>query len=358
MKRFKFTNTNNKLLFVSKKILFTIALATIGLSASAQITVTDSDILNIGDVIYEATDTSSIGINPGNSGANQTWNFSNFQTNILDTIIVLDPINTPNGALHPNADVSILMDSNYLYLSKSNNELSLVGVDNVPLYLPFCPLPLTYGLQYSNTYVSVDSLVAIAPSLCQLYLGVPCDSIYIMQGANVTWNVDAYGDVILPSGTYSSLRLKKLELGIDSMYVHVNGVWYVDTVNSGIVDTSLEYTWWTNEASMNFRIVEMDYTNNMANEVVFLTQGQTALVQDLSADNFNVYPIPTAYNLIVEAKNIELTSLELLDVNGRLIVKKEFMQSTNLDLSKISKGIYFLNLSTSNGKLTKKIVVE
>ena len=59
-----------------KTKLFAIAFTFISMNMLAQITVTDADVLNIGHVIYEATDTLSVGLNPGNSGANQTWDFS------------------------------------------------------------------------------------------------------------------------------------------------------------------------------------------------------------------------------------------------------------------------------------------
>ena len=341
-----------------KTNFFTIALTLITTGVFAQITVTDADVLNIGDIFFEATDTLSVGLTPGGSGMNQTWDFTNLQMNLIDTIEVLDPNTTPNGAMHPTADVSILIDSNYWHLSKSNNALSLVGVDNVPVYSQFSPLPLYYGLQSSSSYTSLDSLVAIPASLCQLYLGVPCDSVYIKQVSTINWNVDAYGDVMLPLGTFSSLRSKKIEVGMDSLYVHISGVWYVDTVNSGIVDTTIEYTWWTNEVSMHYRIVEMDYTNNTTDEVVFLTQPQVSSVSNISASDFNIYPIPATCNLTIEAQSNELTNLELVDITGKMVMTKQFNVSTNLDVSQIAKGIYYLNLNNNEGKSTKKIIVE
>jgi len=342
---------------ISKTKLSVIVMAFVSVNMFAQITVTDTDVLNIGDVFYEATDTVSIGINPGNSGANQTWDFSALQNNIQDAIIVLNPNNTPHGIAHPDADVSIFMDSSYFYISKDNNELSLIGVDSLSVYVPFIPLPLTYGLQYSKSYVTFDSLVAIPPSLCQLYLGVPCDSIYLMQKADVIWDVDAFGDVVLPSGTYASLRLKKFELTSDSAYYHLNGVWLADSSNSSLGDASLEYTWWTNNPSMHFRIVEMDYTNNFSDEVVFIAQNQTTSVNDLSS-SILVYPNPTFSEIMVKAQNNELTYLDLVDVTGKVILKKEFTQSTSLDVSHIAKGMYYLNLKSIEGKLTKQIIIE
>ena len=342
---------------ISKTKLSVIILVFFSINISAQITVTDTDVLNIGDIFYEATDTVSVVINPGNSGANQTWDFSTLQSNIIDEIIVLNPNNTPHGVAHPDADVSVFMDSSFIYISKDNNELSLIGVDSVAVYIPFIPLPLTYGLQYSKSYIVFDSLIAIPPSLCQLYLGVPCDSIYLMQKADVIWDVDAFGDVVLPSGTYASLRLKRLELASDSAYYHLNGVWYADISNSSVADTSLEYTWWTNNSSMHFRIVEMDYTNNYIDEVVFIAQNQTNSVMDFSS-NILVYPNPSFSEIMVEYQNNELTYLDLVDATGKVILKKEFTQSTSLDVSRIPKGIYFLNLKTVEGKLTKQIIIE
>jgi len=78
----------------------------------------------------------------------------------------------------------------------------------------------------------------------------------------------------------------------------------------------------------------------------------------LSTNNFNIYPIPATNNLTIETQNNELTSFDFVDVSGKVILKKEFTQSTNLDVSDFSKGIYFLNLKTVSGELTKQIIIE
>ena len=83
-----------------------------------------------------------------------------------------------------------------------------------------------------------------------------------------------------------------------------------------------------------------------------------SFVRDLSSNNFNIYPIPSINSLTIEAKNNELTSLDLIGLNGKVILKKEFIQSTTLDVSHIAKGVYYLNLKTVDGKLTKKIIIE
>ena len=57
--------------------LFIIALTLLGSNTFAQITVTDTDLIGVGDIIYQANDTlPGSTITPGNAGANQTWDFS------------------------------------------------------------------------------------------------------------------------------------------------------------------------------------------------------------------------------------------------------------------------------------------
>lgn len=68
--------------------------------------------------------------------------------------------------------------------------------------------------------------------------------------------------------------------------------------------------------------------------------------------------MPVSDKLMINSKNNELTYLELVAVNGKVILKKEFIQTTSLDISHIVKGIYFLNLKTVEGELTKKIIIE
>jgi len=80
-----------------KTKLFTIALALASMNISAQVTVTDTDLMTVGDIIYEAYDTvPAPSISLGNAGPNQTWDFSalqvqelHFQVSIQQQIYVL-----------------------------------------------------------------------------------------------------------------------------------------------------------------------------------------------------------------------------------------------------------------------------
>jgi hypothetical protein len=124
-------------------------------------------------------------------------------------------------------------------------------------------------------------------------------------------------------------------------------------------EQEITYRWITNDATVTYLVAAtvVDSFDNVE-EASFQITPLLNNITELPSSLFNVYPIPANNNLTIEAQNNELTNLELLNVNGKLILKKEFTQSTSLDVSYIAKGMYYLNLKTDEGKLTKQIIIE
>jgi len=356
-----------------KTKLFTIALALASMNISAQITVTDADLMSVGDIIYQGYDTAPApSISLGNAGPNQTWDFSALQAQGYDTTEFIDPAGTPFGADHPSANLCIYDDGEYIYISKSAQSLSLVGFDDYPYPIMLAPLPLTYGLNtLLGPVIIMDSIIfntglvdhSLAPviSLNPLYDHV--DSIRILVESTTEFNVDAHGDVIIPMGTFDALRVKTDDVTTQDIFVYCsstvtgNGSWHL-MPDSDIQITS-SYAWWTNDPLVKFVLVQIGVDSLGGIDAVdFMHSPLPSSVNDLSSNNFNIYPIPATNNLTIESQKTDLTALELVDLTGKVILKKEFIQSTSLDVSSIAKGIYFLNLKTDEGKLTKQIIIE
>lgn len=75
--------------------------------------------------------------------------------------------------------------------------------------------------------------------------------------------------------------------------------------------------------------------------------------------SFFVFPNPAFTNIYIK-QNIEKDiELQIFDVVGKLITPniRARMKETQIDVSGISEGTYFLRLSTDQGTVTKKIVV-
>jgi hypothetical protein len=358
-----------------KTKLFTIALAFISVNALAQITVTDSDIISVGDIVYQAVDSMpSNSITIGNSGSNQTWDFSSLQVMEVDVIEAISPVGTPYESIHPNANICAEIDDELMYLNKSSTGLEMVGYGDIPLNMLMIPLPLVYGSSQQsgpNTNMQVFPNFGIPDSLAPLISLNPAydqlDSIKINAVITSEFNVDAWGNVTIPLGTFDALRLKVEETTITDYYAYcssslgLGGGWYSVPAQLAPSETEIanRYQWWSNDPSAKFMLaeLEMDSLNNSVEFVTFLTETQTTVVNDLLSNSVSVFPNPTSDKIIVNT-DLNNCNYELVDVKGSVITSDNFNYSTEIDLSKNAKGIYFLRLKSQNEIITKKIVIE
>ena len=359
-----------------KTQLFTIALAFISVNALAQITVTDSDIVSVGDIVYQAVDSlPSNSITIGNSGPNQTWDFSSLQDMEVDIIEVISPVGTPYENIHPDANMCIEIDNELMYLDKSSTGLEMVGYGNVPLNMLMIPLPLVYGFsQQSGPNTIMDSVLdnaaglldnSLAPIISANPLFNQVDSLKIKVVTTSDFNVDAWGSVTIPMGTYDALRLKAEETNTTEFFAYcsasgIGGSWFSAQSFVPIeTETVNRYQWWSNNPTVKFMLaeLEMDSLNNNVEFVTFLTETQNTAVNYLLSNSISVFPNPTSDKIIVNT-DLNNCNYELVDVKGSVITSDDFNYSTEIDLSKNVKGIYFLKLKSQNEIITKKIIIE
>lgn len=76
-------------------------------------------------------------------------------------------------------------------------------------------------------------------------------------------------------------------------------------------------------------------------------------------DRFTIYPNPTTdiLNLKLTDETSEIKSIKLYDLNGKQIDVR-IMDSSQMDLRFLSKGIYLIEVTTSTWKETKKIIIK
>lgn len=82
-------------------------------------------------------------------------------------------------------------------------------------------------------------------------------------------------------------------------------------------------------------------------------------INKVSKENIlTIYPNPTQNNFIIETNNAEKQTLQLHDVNGKLILTQTLLaEKTNVDVSNLSQGVYNVSLSTNEGVVNKRLVI-
>ncbi len=73
---------------------------------------------------------------------------------------------------------------------------------------------------------------------------------------------------------------------------------------------------------------------------------------------FSVYPNPSNDVVNINANGSTMTSAEIVDINGRIVktVILNGVSEATINVADLASGVYMLNVSTENGKLTRKVV--
>ena len=206
---------------------------------------------------------------------------------------------------------------------------------------------------------SLASYIAMNPMYDQI------DSLNIKAVITSNFNVDAWGTITIPSGSFDALRLHVEEINSTEAFVYcsnsagLGGNWYPmpPQVFPTETESGNRYEWWSNLSLAKFRVLELqlDSLNNVS-EAIFL-QGTSTSVDDINDMKFNIYPNPTSDKLIITS-DLKECEYVLFDVEGRLVLKDQFFASTALSLDGVAKGVYYLTLKTKALEVTKKIIIE
>lgn len=104
-------------------------------------------------------------------------------------------------------------------------------------------------------------------------------------------------------------------------------------------------------------------TTNWLDNVVITAVANSTFLNNNNFENSNNFlrmsPNPAnEFIKISNSENVKIKNIEIIDLNGRIIVTENCNNLTNVEinLQLISKGIYLLKINTENGFFTKKMV--
>ncbi len=326
-----------------------------GIVLKAQITINSNDLVFVGDTIIQGYDNNISSYVVGGTGE-QTWDFSGMTADSEDTLVFVSLSETPFETAFPDAEmaVKILPDTLYMYIDKEPSYLHILGM-SANLYndvhdYPFqniMPFPVTYGDEFYSDYMSV----------AKFFNGT--DSIMYRQFETDTINVDAYGELTLPSGTFKTLRFYHNVYRADSVFMKVGTDWVLQNRQEYPDDY---YEWWTNDPNVKMKIAELrtDEAGNVT-DGNFMKNAfiHSTFVKQINNDFLNLIVSNTGNGTIL-IKNIpkEFNFVRVYDLSGKEISGKSLFPGKEMYLRNLSPGIYVVTFFSPQGKIGKKIIVN
>ncbi|MBI2967950.1 MAG: hypothetical protein HYY40_09070 [Bacteroidetes bacterium] len=242
-------------------------------SIKAQITITQSDMPALNTKIISAIDTTYTGT-IGTAGTNQNWIFNGLQNQKTDTMVFLDPTGTPCAGSFPAATHAAIIEQGYGYFKLTSSSMEILGIcgdlmntgDTITAVISppqiFLTFPSAYNTIFNgNTEMKMEFLNpgTMIPTLV-------VDSIRFNEAINYSSNIDGWGQVFIPTGTYNAIRQVYTENKTDSFFVRCKisapppspctSVGWQFVWDTSFTDIS--FKWWSD--SIDFTALELKAT--------------------------------------------------------------------------------------------------
>lgn len=338
-----------------KRKLLSLSLLT-GLSATAfaQPTLTSANNPLVGDHVVFTTGNL---VNPGSAGADQTWDFSAAVADPSEPPSVIDIIScaaATDCGTFPGANVVWKFSgSDYKnYQSATPTSLTNVGSKSSPTDIAVYTdgeKMLQYPFTYNNTFS--DTIVSEISGTISMH----------RYGTSVV-TADGYGTLKTPAGTFTNvLRVRRQLQFTDS--INFGGMWIP------LNYTGDQYNWYAADSRMPLYSISWTDTDGDVEKIGQWTTVSSTGIAAVAATEakLDVFPQPAKGQLNIRfvTNQTAQVSVLLTDISGRTVLQQSAQQfpagtnETNLDVSQLNAGIYFLQLSKDNHRIaTQKVEIR
>jgi hypothetical protein len=109
---------------------------------------------------------------------------------------------------------------------------------------------------------------------------------------------------------------------------------------------------------LNGKTVSSVYTTVAAGSTVVVSTLDTLANEDFVAiTSFKIYPNPAKNVVNIEIKDSEVANLNILDINGRIVLTQKLSNTSNLiDIKNLASGTYLFKVSSNEETITSKII--
>jgi len=337
---------------------------------NAQITITENDMPSAGNDFISTNCVLDFTIDLNETGANHSWDYSGVVpvSSLGDTFLSLSSlpftyfvvfILTSNladkGGINFSAGGFALQDVYTMY-KKTSDYFEITGYGGT---LNGLEIPLAYGskdvvyrfpLNFGNEDSSDASVTYSFPGL-----------FYFAQQRHRVNQVDGWGTIQTPAGTFNALRVKSTITDVDSFYVDTLGF------GTGLTLKSYEYKWLAQNGSTPvFQLGAQDvFGVPVLSSIQYQdTTFHTGINEVAENTSVKIFPNPANDFIQVFCSQNQPASVFIYDAMGNL---KKSTPSTGLyehhslftiDLSNWPNGIYFIRTSQNGTLFSSSFIVN
>ncbi len=350
--------------------------------AHSQSTINTADLPHANDTFRVSIGQIDQGLDISTTGPSAMWDFSQLvhtsqrvdsfidesATNPLFAIVFIDNALNTNRANHATSAAGFNLGAlinlsdvyNFYYNSSASyKQVGLgAGVNGIPLPITYSPHDIIYKLPLQ--YPSVDS----SDSGYSINL-ISTLGIYFNVDKTRKNEVDGWGNLSTPFGSFDVLRIHSTVIEQDSLYIDSLGLGY----NFPAI-TSHEYKWLGNGQGIPLLQINTA-ANGLITQVIYKDSIKTSIgIQkiDPSELSLNIYPNPAKAQATIDYSidKTSMVSVELISATGQSFqiitseIQSQGEHSVHLDIRKknLTPGFYFVRILVNEKSYVRSLVIS
>ncbi len=110
-----------------------------------------------------------------------------------------------------------------------------------------------------------------------------------------------------------------------------------------------------------YTVTGTDTQNCSAKAVITQTVSECTSLQNFSSNELNyiVYPNPAINEINISFENEKTVAIKLVNALGKIVIEEQnYFSNTSLNVNRLTKGVYFVQIVSKSGNVLKKIIVE
>jgi hypothetical protein len=339
--------------------------------SQSPISLTSSNFPTNGDTLRYSVAQMSASINYTQTGANFTWNYNTLIPNsqgvrayklglLTSYAFFFTGLNEYGEKIADTLGAGPLTITNlYNFYKKQTSPVNAYVVDGSGMTFSSIPVPSYYSdkdelYMFPMNYLNYDSTSFKFSTLTTTLIPIK----YSKTGYRVT-KVDGWGTITTPYGTAQCLRVVTTQYSQDSIKNTIIPIPF------GFANNQRSYQWLTASSKIpylevngnlignNFTVTQIRYRDSYRN-ILSVGELNTEL-------GFSIYPNPVSEKLIFSI-NKENLAAKIYDAAGKLVLDIEKVPSNGakneLNVEKLSPGLYHVHLTESNQQFDLKFIKE
>jgi PKD repeat protein len=107
-----------------------------------------------------------------------------------------------------------------------------------------------------------------------------------------------------------------------------------------------------------YRLNNHNNTNSLMTHINVENSNTTAgIKQNNPNNNISIYPNPNNGSFVIEPNSITEQTIQIYDVNGKMVLSQTINGKTNIDASSLNGGVYNINIISKDGVTNKRLVI-